>query len=183
VGASILLIGVLGAVGWFVASVPDIADGIDRLHRASPELPVEFDVAEAVDWDAFLEPSSASRARFRFAIVDAAGERARLGNDHGSTYDWFSRSGRSIASVVLGPGRYRMEVTEGFGTVALGASPTGKIFRAVFGALIIGLLVGGAGVVVMIVSAVRETRRRTQNAELPPPSPWSAGEWPAEPGR
>ena len=183
VGAAVLCLGVIAAVGWFFANAPDVSDEIDRLHRASPDLPAEFTTTQAVDWDVFLEPSSASRVRFRFVILDVEGEPVRLGNDHGSTYEWFSRSGRSIASVVLEPGDYRMEVTEGTGTVALGTGPAGRIFRAVAGAIAIGLLLGLSGIAIRIVSAVRDTRRRTENAEPPPPSPWSSGEWPAEPGR
>jgi len=179
----VLISGAMAAVGWFAASAPDIGREIDRLHRASPGVPAEFTITQTVDWDVFLEPSSASRARFRFAILDQAGDELPLGNDHGSTYEWFSRSGRSIASVALAPGEYSMQVTEGQGTVALGRGPGAKIFRSVIGAIAIGGIIGLGGVAIMIVSAVRDTRRRTEDSELPPPSPWSSGEWPADPGR
>lgn len=183
IGVALICLGFIAAFGWFVVKAPSIGDDIDRLDRASPGLPAEFTIAETVDWDVFLEPSAASQARFRFAILDGDGEPVRLGNDHGSTYEWFSRSGRSIASVVLEPGDYRMEVTEGTATVALGPSPTGRIFRVVGGAIGLGSVLGISGIVILIVSAVRDTRRRTESAERPPPSPWSSGEWPAEPGR
>lgn len=67
---------------------------------------------------------------------------------------------------------FRFEVVEGSSTVAVGPGSGGRIFR------VIGGVLGIAGIVIMIVSAVRDTRRRAENAE-PPPSPWSSGEWPA----
>jgi len=179
IGATILVVGVLAAGAWLFAELPSVSDEIDRFHRASPQLPVEFEVVESVDWDVFIEPSVSSLSGLRFEIVDASGDRVRLGSDHGFTYNWFGRSGRSIASVELEPGTYRVEIVEGFSTVAVGRSPGGKIFRAIGGAVLIGALLGVTGVVIMIVSAVRDTRRRTENAEPPPPSPWSSGEWPA----
>ncbi len=182
VGAAILALGVLAAGGWLFARLPAVSDELDRFHRAEPGLPAVFTVDDTVDWDVFIEPSTASQSGFRFEIVDDSGEPMPLGNDHGFTYNWFSRSGRSIASVVLAPGTYELRVVDGPSTVAVGASPAGRILWALGGALVIGgvLVVGGAAV--MVVSAVRDTRRRNENAEPPPPSPWSSGEWPAADG-
>jgi len=188
-----LVCALMAAGAWLFSELPNVSDEIDRFHRASRQFPVEFTVEEAVDWDVFIEPSSASRSGLRFEIVDAEGEPVRLGSDHGFTYNWFSRSGRSIASAALDPGTYRMTVTEGTASVAIGDSPGAEIFRAVGGGVLIGGVLGLLGIVVMIVSAVRDTRRRNQNNEPPPPSPWSSGEWssgewssgewPEEPGR
>ena len=178
-GAAILVLGALAAGGWLVAELPSVSDEIDRFHRASPQAPVEFTVREAVDWDVFIEPSVASQSGFRFEILDSGGARVPLGRDHGFTYNWFGRSGRSIASVRLAPDTYRVEVIEGGATVAVGSSPGGRIFRAIGGAILIGAVLGITGIAIMIVSAVRDTRRRNANAEPPPPSPWSSGEWPA----
>lgn len=181
-GATLLILGLLAAGGWLLAHLPSVADDIDGFHRATPQRPAEITVAELVDWDVFIEPSAASSSGFRFEILDAAGDRVPLGRDHGSTYNWFGRSGRSIASVVLEPGTYRLEVLEGTSTVAVGASPGGRIFRAIGGAVLVAVVVGGTGAAIMVVSAVRDTRRRNENGEPPPPSPWSAGEWPASDG-
>ena len=178
-GAGILILGVLAAGGWLFVEMPSVSDELDGFHRASREAPVEFTVDERVDWDVFLEPSVASQSGFRFEILDARGDRVALGREHGFSYAWFGRSGRSIASVVLEPGTYLMQVVEGTSTVAVGASPGGRIFRAIGGAVLLGVCIGLTGMVIMVVSAVRDTRRRNENAEPPPPSPWSAGEWPA----
>lgn len=173
------MLGVLAAGGWLIAELPSVSDEIDRFHRASPQRPVEFTVLEPVDWDVFIEPSVSSQSGFRFEIIDSAGAPVPLGREHGFTYNWFGRSGRSIASVRLAPDTYRAEVVEGDATVAVGPSPGGRILRAIGGAVLIGAALGITGVAIMIVSAVRDTRRRNENAEPPPPSPWSSGEWPA----
>ena len=179
IGAALGVLGVVAAGVWAIATLPSVSDDIDRLHRASPGAPAEFTVEDAVDWDVFLEPSTLSQSGVRIEVVDERGDPVPLGNEHGFTYEWFGRSGRSIASVALDPGTYRMRVVEGTATVAVGASPGWAILRAVGGAVLIALLVCGPGVVILVVSAVRDTRRRTRDAEPPPPSPWSAGEWPA----
>jgi hypothetical protein len=179
IGVGLVVLGVLAAGAWLFVSLPSVSDDIDRFHRASPQIPAEFTVVERVEWDVFIEPSVASQSGFRFEIVDAGGQRVPLGRDHGFTYNWFGRSGRSIASVELDPGTYRVRVVEGTAGVAVGASPGGAILRAVGGALLIGALLGISGLVIAVVSAVRDTRRRNRDAEPPPPSPWSSGEWPA----
>jgi hypothetical protein len=174
-----VLLGVFATGAWLFAALPSVSDEIDRFHRASPQIPAEFTVADTVDWDVFIEPSAASQSGLRFEIVDREGQPVALGRDHGFTYNWFGRSGRSIASVELEPGTYRMQVVDGTQRVAVGPSPGGKIFRVIGGALAVGALLGIPGVVITVVSAVRDTRRRNRDAEPPPPSPWSAGEWPA----
>ncbi|MEZ5245074.1 MAG: hypothetical protein R2707_08270 [Acidimicrobiales bacterium] len=179
VGIGIVVLGVLSAGAWLFASLPSVSDDIDRFHRASPQVSTEFTIVETVDWDVFIEPSVTSQSGVRYEIVDAGGRRVPLGRDHGFTYNWFGRSGRSIASVELEPGTYRLRVVDGTASIAVGASPGGKIFRAIGGAVLVGLLLGVPGVVIAVVSAVRDTRRRNRHAEPPPPSPWSAGEWPA----
>lgn len=179
IGTALGVLGVVAAGGWAIVTMPAVSDDIDRFPRASPDAPVEFTVEDAVDWDVFLEPSTLSQSGVRLEVVDERGDPVPFGNEHGFTYEWFGRSGRSIASVALDPGTYRMRVVEGSATVAVGASPGGAILRALGGAALIALVVAGPGVVILVVSAVRDTRRRTRDAEPPPPSPWSAGEWPA----
>ncbi len=174
-----LVITVMAVAVWVIATFPGVGDELDDFQRASPEAPADFAVTEPVEWVVFIEPSTASQARFRFEIVDADGEEVTLSNRHGFSYSWFGRSGRSIASVELEPGDYRLLVVEGTAAVALGPSPAGQVAWAIGGAVVIGLLFGGAGTAILVVSAIRDTRRRTRNAERPPPSPWSAGEWPS----
>jgi hypothetical protein len=178
-----MIVAVLAAGVWLMRELPAVSDRIDELHRAEPGRSVRFTVAEAVDWDVFLEPSTARLSGFRFALVDADGTPVRLGDDHGFTYNWFGRSGRSIASADLAPGVYEMWVVEGTAGVAIGSSPGDAVARAILGAALIGGIIGVPALVLTVVSAVRDTRRRNATGEPPPPSPWSSGEWPADPAR
>ncbi|MDW3219086.1 MAG: hypothetical protein R8F63_10800 [Acidimicrobiales bacterium] len=183
IGVGLVALGGIVAVVWIGARIPAFRDRVDEMYRADAETPASFVVEEDVSWDLFIEPSSRSQSGLRYQLVDEAGEVVALGRSGGSSYDWFGDSGREIATADLAPGRYRLEVTAGDATVAIGRDPTGVITGAIAAALIIGLPLVLGGTALAIVSAIRDTRRRTRTAAPPPPSPWSAGEWPAEPGR
>lgn len=168
---------------YFALQLPGTIDDIDALHRATEQESIDFTIGEATTWQIFLEPNSESLAGTQVAVVDAAtGEPLALGRPSTFSYAWGTRSGRSVGSVALDPGNYRL-VVQGDARFAIGPNPGPRFIRSVIWALVIGvpLLIGGAAFA--IVSAVRDTRRRTREAEQPPPSPWSAGEWPAESNR
>lgn len=183
IGLGLVALGGIVAVVWIAVTIPAFSDRVDEMHRADISSPAVFEVDEAVSWAVFIEPSSRSQSGLRYQLVSESGALVSLGRSGGSTYDWFGDSGREIATADLEPGRYRLEVASGDATLAIGRDPSGVILGAIAGALIVGLplVLGGAGLA--IVSAIRDTRRRTRAAAPPPPSPWSAGEWPAEPGR
>jgi hypothetical protein len=183
IGAGLVLLGVIAGSLWFASRMPGISNEIDRLQRSNTRLPLEFEIEEAVEWTIFVEPSNVSLSGVRYAIVDlVTGEEVPVSSAGNTRYAWFGRSGRSIGKVEIPAGSYRLPV-EGSATVALGSDPTSKIGWAFGGAALIGVPLVAIGLAVAIVSAVRDTRRRAQNAEPGPPSPWSAGEWPADPGR
>jgi hypothetical protein len=183
VGSTLALVGLIAATVWFVVRVPAIADDLRSLEESTAAQPLEFEVTESVDWTLFIQPSSESLSGVRFAIVDVgSGDEIPLTGSPGSfTYNWFGRSGRAIARADIPPGRYRL-VVGGGATIAIGPNPSGRILWAVGGAALIGIPLILGGIAVAVVSFVRDTRRRTVDAEPPPPSPWSAGEWPADRG-
>lgn len=186
-------VGGLAVVAWLLFTLPEVGDRADALHRAEPGQPAAFVVADdIVEWEIFIEPSGRSQSGVRYEIRDENDEIVPVGRaedsssffgSSGSSYEWFGRSGRSIASVRLPAGSYRLLVVESDATIAIGEDPTEVLGRAVGGAAALGLpfILGGAALAV--VSAIRDTRRRTIEAEPPPPSSWSSGEWPAERGR
>ena len=182
IGAGLAVFGVIAGVFWFALQMPGISDDIDRLQRSDIDLPLEFEVAQPVVWTLFVEPSSASLSGVRFAVIDVDGIEMPLDRAGGDSYEWFGRSGRPVAEVELPAGSYRLQV-EGTATVAIGSGPGDKLSLALRGAALLGVPLVIGGLALAIVSAVRDTRRRTQNAEPAPPSPWSAGEWPTDPGR
>lgn len=189
IGVALIAVGGLAVVGWLVLALPEMGERADELHRAKMGRPVEFEVVDdVVEWDVFIEPSDRSQSGVRYEIRDADGELVQvgragepgsfLGASGGSSYSWFGRSGRSIASARLQSGTYRLEVVSGDATIAIGRNPAGAVGRAVGGAAALGLPLILGGTAVAVVSAVRDTRRRNRLAEPPPPSPWSSGEWP-----
>jgi len=184
VGVGLASLGVLLAVGWLVLTLPDVSDRVDALHRAEDGTSTEFTVDESVSWTVFTEPGSESVLGIRYTLTEVGtGEMVtprRAGSNF--TYAWGSRSGRAVAVVDLEPGTYRLEV-QGPVRIAIGPSPGRPLLVAIAGAILVGGSFVLLGIIIGVVSAVRDTRRRKALNEPPPPSPWTAGEWPAEPGR
>lgn len=183
IGLGLVALGGIVAVVWLVVRIPAFNDEVDALRRATPDQPATFVVDEPVRWSVFIEPSGRSQSGLRYRLVDDGGREVLLERSGGASYDAFGDSGREIASVALEPGTYRLEVTAGDATLAVGDDPTGVLTGAIAAALVIGLPLVLGGAALSIVSAIRDTRRRTETAAPPPASPWSAGEWPADPGR
>ena len=176
IGVTLVVVGILGALAWagaqFVLFTRDVGD----LQRADDGAPLRFDVAEPVAWTLFVEPGSASLGGVRFGVVEVATDRPVVLDryDGSFSYDTPSRSGRAVATVALDPGTYRLEV-DGPATVAIGSSPAARLGWLFAGAALLGLPLVIGGGVLATVSAIRDTRRRTRQAEAPPPSPWTAG--------
>jgi hypothetical protein len=180
VGTGVAIAGVLAALGWLAVQLPRWGDGIDELRRADEDAPLRFVVDDPVQWTLFLEPSSSSGIDTTYRVVDDERGEAMPVDRSGerSSYEWLGRSGRSIGTVELDPGRYVIEVT-GPDTIALGPSPDPALRRAIVGAALVGLPLIVGGITTAVVTVRRDTRRRVDAGEPPPPSPWSAGEWPS----
>lgn len=183
IGVGLAVLGILAGVAWGGVQLYLLDRDVGDLTRATADVPAEFEVESAEGWTLFAEPRSEqlSGVRYRIVDVDTATQvpLAPYGTDF--TYSTGSHSGRAVSTVRLPPGRYRLEV-EGPLTIAVGPSPAGRLGWMFGGAAAGGgpLLIGGISLAV--VSAIRDTRARTRAALPPPPSPWSAGEWPRQPG-
>lgn len=178
-GIGVAIAGVLVAVGWLAVHLPRWGERIDDLGRAEADAPLRVAVDDPVRWTLYLEPSASSGIDTTYRVVDDRGDEVAVDRSGDrSSYEWFGRSGRSIGTVELDPGTYVVEVT-GPDTIALGPSPRPALGRAVVGAALVGLPLVIGGIIVAVVAAVRDTRRRHATGEPPPPSPWSAGEWPS----
>lgn len=180
----------VGMVGWlFMAVFLNISDDVADLHRFG-----RFGdggalvIQDAAEVTVFLEPQSRSMSGVRFEVIDVATgfpvpTRAASSS---FSYDFPSGSGRSIAAVDLEPGEYVVTVEPADATVAIGPSPA-----PTFGDFALGLLVGlpliAVGGTLAVVSAVRQTRERTQAASFAQTgldgaapaaaSPWATGAW------
>jgi hypothetical protein len=182
IGIGIIAVGVLAGTMYAGSQVPAFGDRVDALSRIAPDESATVVVAEPVEWDIFIEPSteslSGSAVQITNTVTGVAVDLRRSGN---VSYEWFGRSGRSFARVSLDAGEYVI-AARGAG-FALGVDPTEGFRRwiGITSLIMVPLVIGGA--VFSLVSSIRDTRRRNENTEPPAPSPWSAGEWPAGPGR
>lgn len=184
VGVVIAVFGVVAAVVWAGVQFVLLDRDIDDLGRATAADPLDFTIEETVGWTLFLEPSEASLSGVHFSVTDtASGAAVTLGPYGGGfSYDTFSHSGRAVATVRFEPGVYRVDV-DGPATIAIGPSPAARLAWMVGGGFLIGTPLFVGGVALALMTAVRDTRRRTQEAVPPPPSPWTSGEWPQDPRR
>lgn len=182
IGIGIIAVGVLAGTMYAGSQVPAFGDRVDALSRIAPDESATVVVAESVEWDIFIEPSteslSGTAVQITNTVTGVAVDLRRSGN---VSYEWFGRSGRSFARVSLDAGEYEI-ATRGAG-FALGVDPTDGFRRwiGITSLIMVPPVIGGS--VISLVSSIRDTRRRNENAEPPASSPWSAGEWPAGPGR
>jgi len=175
-----IALGVVSIVTWIVYGVIEIDRTVDDMVRAPEGSVTEFTVDSPRSWTVYVEPQSASMGGLRFSIHDENGQRVDMGPYGGDlSYSVTGHSGRAVATVALPPGEYRLLV-EGSGTrsVATGPSVGGRILRIVVGSVLIGVPLVGGGSVVLVLGALRQSRARNRAVGTPPPSSWSAGEWP-----
>lgn len=183
IGVGIAALGLMIGLAFIIPKVSTLPDDIDALARARTLEPAALEIVEPVGWTIYIEPSNLSLSGIRPSIVDVdSGEPVALRSGGSSSYGWGSRTGRAIARVDLDPGTYELRV-EGAATLAIGDRPGARLWTAVWRGVVVGGTVMLAGIVLAVVSAIRDTRRRNERSEPPPPSPWSAGEWPADTGR
>lgn len=183
IGVGIAAFGLMIGLAFVIPKVSTLPDDIDALARARQLEPVMLEIEEPVGWTIYIEPSTQSLSGVRPSIIDLdTGEIVGLRAGGSSSYGWGSRTGRAIARVDLDPGTYELRVG-GPATLAIGERPGAQLWTAVWRGVLVGGTVLVGGIALAVVSAIRDTRRRNERAEPPPPSPWSAGEWPADPGR
>ncbi|MFT5201348.1 MAG: hypothetical protein ACI9C1_000723 [Candidatus Aldehydirespiratoraceae bacterium] len=182
IGIGVIAAGVLAGTMYAGSQIPAFSDRVDALSRIAPDGSATVVVAEPVEWDIFIEPSTQSLSGTAVRITNTAtGVAVDLRRSGNVSYEWFGRSGRSFARVSLDAGKYDI-ATRG-AAFAIGIDPTVGFRRwiGITSLIMVPAVIGG--VVISIVSSIRDTRRRNENSEPPAPSPWSSGEWPAGPGR
>ncbi len=172
--------GIIAVVAWVGYQFYEMSAEVDNFVRSGADQPAEFVIDEPVNWTVFVEPQSASLIGVRFQIWDVnAGRRVEMRTYDGSfSYGFPDHSGRTVATVALEPGTYSIQV-EGSGlNLAIGPSPAHRVVRMLVVGLLIGvpLVIGGLATAAM--AALAQSRRRNRSVPRPPPSQWSAGEWP-----
>jgi hypothetical protein len=183
-GVTLMLVGAFGAIVWLVVLFAGIGFDVDgwlRIGIPSESATVQLEARKYVVYES---PTAASEEvpAFRVQVFDAqTGAEVPVAPYNGSfTYD-FGRQGSAEGSFTAPrKGFYRIVTTiEGptpNANIALGdsvGSVGADIFRAVGGSIAIGTIFGLAGLLLVVVSAVRRSRAR----RAPPAAPaWSAAQ-------
>ncbi len=176
-GGLLMLFSVIGAVAWLVISLVGVASTVDGWLRVG--VPAEATVQlEARKYVVFYESPTAQEQvpPFRVQVFDAqSGAEVPVAPYAGSlTYD-FGKQGSAQGTITPPrPGKYRVVTTTEGDTseanIALGESVGTDLARAAIGSVLIGLTLGFAGLILLIVTGVRRSRARRATQ--------SAGAWP-----
>jgi hypothetical protein len=161
IGGAVIAAGVLGAVLWFVVGFVRIDDQIDGFQRAP--VPREATVRlEAQKYVIYFEGENADEVvpRFELAIADAeSGEPLEIEPYNNSLTYSFGEEGSAQATVTPArAGDYVVTTDGGEGGVAVGDSIAGPLLRTIAGAFAIGGLLAFAGVILLVVTAIRRRR-------------------------
>ena len=183
IGIVAVVVGAAASTIWFIWALGQVEDDVDALVVVSATSSDVFVLDEAVDWTIYLEPASRSLSGVRFEVIDVeSGEPVVLESPrNGVNFDVGGRSGRPISRAQLDAGTYRIEVTPGDATLAVGPDVGDQVQQMWLGAFVIALpTVLGGGIVasVNLLRALRSAPVRT--AEEPDPgddlAPPSGGE-------
>lgn len=167
IGGCLIVLGVVGAILWLVASVTSIPDEVNGFQRG----PVTGETTmqlEAHKYVVYYEGRSAEVAvpPFEIEIAEArTGAPLAIVPYNGSlTYSIPGHEGSAQATVTPErAGAYVVRTTSDVrpigANVALGRSIAGPIVSALVGAFAIGLLLIASGSIMLAVTAVRRSRR------------------------
>ncbi|MCU0267685.1 MAG: hypothetical protein MUF83_03450 [Acidimicrobiales bacterium] len=181
IGGAIATVGVIVAAVWFFAAIVQFVDYADDFERIEVPGSATLTISEEGTYTLWVETSSQidSFSDVREPEVRITGpEGEEVDTDptfSTETYNTTSHHGRSFAEFRVDVvGDYTFEVFEGEGSgrdavaVAVGESELGTLGWQIFGAVAVGVLSVLVGVVLVVVTAVRRTRRRKA---LAPPVP------------
>lgn len=167
IAIGLVMVGVLGAVGWLQLSLGRVSDDVNRFQRVP--LPGQATLRLAAHkYVIYYEAGGTDRplAGFNLAVLDArTGAIVDTPSYGGSlTYD-FDRKGSALATVTPPhAGTYTVSASARTRThgarLALGRSIAGDIVGTVLGTLAIGGLVVGSGTVLLVIMTARRRRDR-----------------------
>ena len=179
-GAAIIVLAGLGAIVWFGLGFSRFSDRIDGFQRVPTNSQGEVTFDETGGYVIYFEGPGASEGEIptgQAQLTPVGGGDPVALDDYESdfTYDLNGHEGVAVLTFdVDQPGTYLLESeSEGEGELAVGRSVAGTLVTSVVGGLALGGLGLVAGVVVLIVTAVRRRGARPKNAPWIPPPPGS----------
>ena len=171
IGGGLIVLGGVLAVLWFVISFVQLDDQIDGFERVLIADPQTVRL-EARKYTVYYEGFGAGRTSEELTITDAeSGDDIEIEPYIGSlTYSFGERDGTAKGTVTPPrAGDYWVAVNlDGLPTdaaVALGDSIAAPLLRTIVGSIVIGAFLVLAGVIMLVVTAIR----RNRNSPAPPP--------------
>ena len=172
IGGGLIVLGVVGAVLWFVTSLTSLSNAVDDFQRAplTGETTMQF---EARKYVVYFETPTAEEfvPPFDLEIADAQTGTPLALKDYGGslTYSINDQEGSAQATVTPArAGAYVVRTNSDLprvgSSVALGPSIARQLLRGILGTFAIGGLLVGSGGILIAVTAVRRSRlaRRPQ---------------------
>ncbi len=169
-----MVVAVVGAILWAVLSAKDVINTVDDFQHVA--VPGNGRVhLEQQKYIVYLEGPGADENTppFQIEIQDSQSERSvRLDHYSGSLTYSFDTDGSAVGTVTAPrEADYAVRtsgIAEGAGyQLAFGESIGGKIVRGIVGAFLIGGGLALAGVVLLVVTGVRRSKRRAAPPTLP----------------
>jgi len=185
VGGGAALIGVTGAVLWFVLGLLSLSHQVEGFQRVPIDgEPRRVNLLRAGSYTAYFEPrfgrASDSGPAVDARLVAPDGQEVPLSSyDSDLTYDFGGYQGRAVFTFRIdSPGAYQLQSSAADGGVlALGRGVGNKLVTSIVGAFAIGIVGLAVGIPLVIVTAVRRHSARRRDAPprytapYPPPPP------------
>ena len=179
-GAAIIVLAGLGAIVWFGLGFSRFSDRIDGFQRVPTNSQGEVTFDDTGGYVIYFEGPGASEGEIptgqaQLTPIEGGDPVALDDYESDFTYDLNGHEGVAVLTLdIARPGTYLLESeSEGEGELAVGRSVAGTLVTSVVGGLALGGLGLVAGVVVLIVTAVRRRGARPKNAPWIPPPPGS----------
>jgi outer membrane lipoprotein SlyB len=180
IGGGLMVLAVLGAIAWGVLGFKHIVSTVDDFQRVA--IPGRQTIhLDARKYVIYVEGPHADTSvpGVRILISDTRTSRPLTPSAYGGSLTYSFDTSGSAQATVTPPraGDYSVvtggvEAGRGY-SVALGESIAGKLVATILGAVAVGAVLGISGLVLVIVTSVRRSRRRKPPvpAAWPPPQP------------
>lgn len=191
VGGALMVLGIVGAVVWFVLGLIGISNSVDDFERVPADGGGTITLDAETEYVVYVEDRTSSRfgPTVRVALTDPSGASIDL-DRYGSefTYDFSGRAGTALftfRSTEAGDYELAAESSSSLADVAVGRSLASDLVWTIAMPFVIGGIGVLAGAILLIVTIVRRSgdkKRRT--AESQPSAPYSGfpGAPPGMPG-
>jgi len=178
IGGALVVIGIVGAIVWFVVGLLGIVDAVEGFERVPADGGGTVTLDADTEYVIYLEDGASSRfgPSVRVGLTDPSGvavDLDRYGSDF--NYDFGGHAGTALftfRSTEDGDYELSAESSSSFAEVAVGRSVAGDLVWTIAMPFVIGGIGFLVGVIILIVTLVRRSgdkRRRAAESQPAPP--------------